>query len=475
MRRWLRSVSNAALLMAAMMSCFGCRNPGDGSDASVPDAAGALDARPAEADLWRPPDLARLRDLHVPLPDYPDPPDMATMSDEIDIAMQPVDMAVPPIDIAVFPDLIIPPDLLPPPDMIPPYGTDASLCVLAPKPKACVPRKQIFPLPNYIFVGLIPEAVALGDLDGDGLNDVAVTEMKTLTVDVFLNRGDGTFANTGNYDLPGGGGVWTIQIKDIDNDGLADVLVGANVYPLVVLRNRGGGVLGQWARFNSPTVGSNKLSFADLNCDGFLDVINQASFFLNRRDGTFAGGVLLTPGDPINGYHSAFAGDMDGDGWPDIVRQLGINSRPVTIFSSRGGLFQPVFEDDYPGSDWVILGDLNNDGRLDVAMTSESALGDGKGKLGKPLSAPLVGGYLLDDVNKDGVLDRVTVGNCGPAVTLGRGDGTFDPLMDNPQRNKCGGGIPAVGDLDGDCWPDMAVGASGGFYLFTNQHNGLFK
>ena len=471
MRHCLRFRVDAVLLAILLLGGSGCRNPGNGSDAAVPDAAGTLDASPV-AGL---PDLARSRDLSRPLPNFPDPGDMATLSNESDMAMQPSDMAMQPSDMAAIPDLTIPPDLLPPSDMIPPYGTDASLCVSAPKPKACVPRKQIFPLQNFIFVGFAPEVVAIGDLDGDSLNDVAVTEMQPSTVGVFLNQGDGTFANAGNYGLPGGAGVWTLQIKDIDNDGLADVLVGANAYPLVVLRNHGGGVLGHWTRFNSPTLGSITLSFADLNCDGFLDVINQASFFLNRRDGTFADGVLLVPNDPINAAHSARAGDMDGDGWPDIVRQLGTNNRPVAIFSSRGGLFQTTFEDDYPGSAWLILGDLNNDDWLDLAMTSESALGDGKGHLGKPLVAPPVAYYVLDDVNRDGILDRVTEGNCGPAITLGRGDGTFDPLMEGPQGHKCGGGVFAVDDLDGDCWPDAAFMTNGGVYLFTNQHNGLFK
>lgn len=457
MRYCLRVMTDAAFFAAVLLGPLGCRMLDENSDAAVPDAAVPLDASVA-GDLLIPLDLATPQDLRLPW-DFANPSADTT-------------------DLAEIPDLIISRDFLPPPDMIPPYGTDASLCFSAPKPKACVPRKQVFPLPILLPAPPWPLVVGIGDLDGDGLNDVAVTNQFSGKVGVILNKGDGTFAKIVEYDMPMRTDTFAIEIKDIDNDGLADVLIGANGCALGVLRNRGGGVLDHWTRADSPTFASSMFSFADINCDGFLDVVNQASFFLNRRDGTFADAVMLLSSDPTDWRYSAWAGDLDGDGWPEVATHFAIFNGRLNISSNRGGLFSPLLAEDFPNSSVPVLVDLNKDGFLDLAMSADSALGDGKGHLGKPIGIPSLAIPIMADINNDGSLDRVSNENCSLAVTLGRGDGTFDPILKSPRGQICIWHKIAVGDLDGDCWPDAAsttFDGGGGVALITNQHDGTFK
>ena len=110
----------------------------------------------------------------------------------------------------------------------------------------------------------------------------------------------------------------------------------------------------------------------------------------------------------------------------------------------------------------VLLSDLNRDGALDAVVATAGDgigvfLGDGRGAFGPvriiPLSARTVRMSVLD-MDRDGVIDLVSVGYGSLSVFRGRGDGTFDlPIV---TRMGFGYGL-AVGDLNEDGWPDAAV------------------
>lgn len=66
--------------------------------------------------------------------------------------------------------------------------------------------------------------LAVGDLNGNGLIDIAVAQIDAQSVAVFMNNGDGTFASKTTYSC-GGGGVYNVVLLDADNDGDLDLLV----------------------------------------------------------------------------------------------------------------------------------------------------------------------------------------------------------------------------------------------------------
>ena len=123
------------------------------------------------------------------------------------------------------------------------------------------------------------------------------------------------------------------------------------------------------------------------------------------------------------------------------------------------------------GSFGIGLADLSLDGRLDIAVAShlDSTLtvfvGAGDGTVGAaapyPMGSrrlPYVDAVLAADFDRDGRLDIATPGNGGAAVRRGRGDGTLFGLQSvDPDPHGLTTQSGAVGDFNGDGWPDLAV------------------
>jgi hypothetical protein len=122
----------------------------------------------------------------------------------------------------------------------------------------------------------------------------------------------------------------------------------------------------------------------------------------------------------------------------------------------------------------VAVGDFNGDGALDVAVANESYpngtvsvfLGNGDGTFQAARDFPTGIGWswsvAVSDFNGDGILDLALTSGAGyPAaadtvsVLLGRGDGTF--LAPASYNAGVDTRSVAVGDFNGDGWPDLAV------------------
>ena len=87
----------------------------------------------------------------------------------------------------------------------------------------CDPGK-IFPDSTY-DVGISPGSIAIGDYDGDGVPDLAVSNSSSDSVSVLLGRGDGSFDFDVRFDV--GDRPSYVVIDDLDGDTVPD-LVTAN-------------------------------------------------------------------------------------------------------------------------------------------------------------------------------------------------------------------------------------------------------
>jgi hypothetical protein len=343
---------------------------------------------------------------------------------------------------------------------------------------------------------------SLGDLDGDGVTDMAVGASGSDFVGVdrgavyvlFMNPngtvkdsqliahnyGGGPTLSNGNFF-----GVSTSSIGDLDGDGVTDLAVGANLdagfkgalYILFLNRDgtakaiqkitdgSGGAVLPDSAQF-----GVSVTPVGDLDGDGVTDLAVGANGENNRRGAVYVlfmngngtvknsqriasgvgGGPTLTSGDYF-GFGLASLGDMDGDGVTDLaagapgnflvggggghaVYVLFLNANGTVKSSQKIARSPSNFRF---GSSVASLGDINGDGVTDLAVASQGRYSGG------------VAEVLL--LNSDGTVKS--------AETMG---------------TEFGISMASLGDLDGDGLTDLALGVrslQGVYVAFMTPRN----
>lgn len=350
------------------------------------------------------------------------------------------------------------------------------------------------PLPHEL---LVPGAIAIGDIDGDGLGDVLVgvvgaSSATASTFRYYRSRGDGTFEDRSTSHVPGNlYGLAPFVLADVDNDGNVDVVGTTRL-----LRNRQGLLLDG----PLPATNSNRqcVAAADVDGDGDVDLFmgvgfagsasRQDQLLLNLGGGTFqpapAGRLPIDNDDT----QAACFFDADNDGDQDLVVGLDETS-PGTggarlytndgsgTFSNASAAF-PVAPQDVTS---LVAADFDLDGDVDVVVgTAPSTqviqppdlflrnLGGGQFAAAANVLPPILAAtrhVVAADLDADGDRDLLLAeGGTAPASPrVYRNDlqGFTDVTSSWLPTGVHVGGFWAVGDVDGDGVADAVFVAGG--------------
>ena len=216
--------------------------------------------------------------------------------------------------------------------------------------------------------------VDIGDLNGDGRNDIAVAfSTQTGAVSVLLNQGNRVFAAPANYNSCNSSRG--VAIGDLDQDGDNDLADISQCSRAGILLNNGQGSFGFRGTYGSGSA-SKSIVLADFNRDGFKDIAyvnnivgGSTTVIYNNRNGTFGSPVQFYAGDLPD---DVTAGDFDGDGTADIAIANSYYSQIIILYndSPSGGFsgYSELTGADTPTS--IAPADFDGDGRTDLAVTS---------------------------------------------------------------------------------------------------------
>lgn len=323
-------------------------------------------------------------------------------------------------------------------------------------------------LPGAPFSGVTGEALATGDLDGDGWPDIAAANNDAVLVAFSMGRG--RFARAPDLALPAGAWASAVVLADLDGDGRFDLAIADRTGAVHLARGIGGGTFGPPLALPADS-GADGIAAADLDGDGDLDLAVSAQGFpgegsvtvlWNAGDGTFPSSVALAA---TGSFSDVAVADVNGDGRPDVLATEAF-AGVVSVFLAlpQGGFGAEQLATVGGLTQALALADLDGDGRLDLVSShsysggegaTSVSLGSGDGTFGLPASYPVgANGLAVADLDGDGRLD---VALATGALLLGAGDGTF-AVSGIGAASMATSGIAAA-DLDGDGRPDLAYGS----------------
>jgi hypothetical protein len=334
--------------------------------------------------------------------------------------------------------------------------------------------------------------VSLGDLNGDGLPDIALGKGRhwPLFNRVLLNDGHGGFIATNLGTAPDR--TYSAALADVDGDGHLDIVV-SNDDPdrKLVYRNDGKGHFTEFGTFGDPKWSTRYVTLADLNGDGYPDIVaaNRGDY-PDPVDGKPGKGpqaptpnyVCLNDGkghfpacQPLPKTESAtsiVAADFDGDGALDLFVPHRDGGQSYVLWNDGKGHF-PTWTKVGPAEAWIRMGaagDLNGDGRPDLAIIDEARkanfilLNRGGRHFGAPIRLPGPDRppycAAIADLNRDKQPD-IIVGyvEMPGSVYFNIGHGrAFHEVRWNDGKGTVYG--LAFADFNGDGWPDIVAARS---------------
>ena len=354
--------------------------------------------------------------------------------------------------------------------------------------------EELSPKSHYPAISDPTIDLGVADLDGDGDPDVIVGNMDGSTR-LYLNDGGAVFVDVSAIQLPPPfGGDSGLALGDVEGDGDQDLLIGGSLTESCRLYVNDGA-----ARFTDetalrmpPGIGRIEPLFGDLDGDGDLDLVlprplDQTLLLLNDGLGRFSDATVgRMPPDQDLG--PGVLGDVDGDGDPDVV--LASEDQDRLYLNDGAGFFTDVTATHLPQGSEVttdtLLVDMDGDGDLDLVAGRDPNgadavfLNDANGVFSHAANLPNIpigSSHTLSvaagDVDGDLDVDVVLGGASADRLCLNDGSTTFS-LAPLPEELAQATRAVVLTDLDQDGDLDLLLGNHGQDRLYLNDGAGTF-
>lgn len=334
-----------------------------------------------------------------------------------------------------------------------------------------------FASPLHSGYGAQPTIMAIGDLDGDGRDDVVVIDPdRTDVVRAYLNDGHGNLRPFASATLPSG--IVALTAADFEGDGRSDVAAATVGGEIVVLRSLHTG-LTERARL-AVHAAPSQLAAADFDRDGGVDLAiadkDRIIVLLNDRR-TFR----RVPDIEQPRTRTVLASDFTGDQLPDLVvrgEDASLSLRP----GAGDGTFRGMARAPLAPIGLVRAADLDGDGDVDLVLAGlvySINWADGDVTVMLNEGGTLKGGgeafsysriptdLRIDDMDGDGRPEILVASTRVDVLHLRDGKLVTDSVIPSA------GGTMAAGDFDGDGRRELAVSSTGGggadLYTFTPE------
>lgn len=334
----------------------------------------------------------------------------------------------------------------------------------------------------------------VADLDGDGKADIAfapVSGTKSPHVSALFGSGPRKFEPAVTLADGVCGDSTSLTVGDFNGDSRVDLAYrDSSEGELWTLQNQGGRTFGLPVKIPGLTEVSRNMVSADMDRDGKSDIVagtvdGRLWVLISNGKNGFA---MSTSYDGNGSGGGLAAGDIDLDGWPDVLsdgedpRPMSQLQRPLLFFNDKGVLASPIKPGISLGS--PVIADMDRDGLPDIVVSVLAVASDapfvgvyknyGARKLGPiqlfPSGTPAYRACIdlaVGDLNNDGYPDVV----CGDQfsgiyILLNRGDGT---LTRSTVFSKILYAPIVLVDLDGDKKDDLILGAGDKILVYFND------
>ncbi|HMK20507.1 MAG TPA: IPT/TIG domain-containing protein [Chitinophagaceae bacterium] len=335
--------------------------------------------------------------------------------------------------------------------------------------------------------GLETDDLVIADMDGDGKPDLVVVDNLNGFFAFYKNTSSGATISFGpRTNFMSGNKPQRLAVGDIDGDGKLDVAVtNTNDNNISVFRNTtSGGAISFAPKINFTA--SNQclaICIADLDLDGKPDIATASTNSTNNisilRNTGSVGTIAFAPKTDltvIGALNNIVARDINNDNKPDLtVTNFGVDQLSILRNTSTAGSISFATSVDFPTGpfpDGISLGDIDGDGKIDISITYFNLIVSGESvyrntSAGSTISfAPRID-YVagdasiscdINDLDGDGKRDLAVLNNL-ESIFLFKNNSVSGTISFLEKGNfpSLGSGKIVSCDLNGDGKPELAT------------------